>query len=156
MPDSLEQVQCIPCETAHRFHKDDINLPCFTVGYHAVELRPFLGSCAGDTLVCVHPGILPVRVALDQLAVMADLCGKGMKHQFRFHRDSCISSHFLLLRQVFNWCWYLPDFCHCIDLLTSINALKTLYIHSYLLHKCDKDRSVLLAHDCVYCIVFLL
>ena len=58
MPDCLEQVQCIPSETAHRFYKDDINLPGFTVGYHAVELRPVLGSCAGDAkIVGVRFGI---------------------------------------------------------------------------------------------------
>ena len=103
----LEKVDRIPGKPLDRFCEDDIDFTRFRIFQHPLEILPLLDASPGDAVVRIDAGVFPVRVLLDQAAVITDLRRKGMLHPLRFHEDAGISCDFLTLLDY----WYaLFDF----------------------------------------------
>ena len=78
---------------------DDVDLSGLAVIQQAFEFRPAVDGCSGDEVVGVDTGEFPLRVALDELVVVADLCGQGMHHPVAFHRYTSVGGDLLSGRQ---------------------------------------------------------
>jgi hypothetical protein len=93
----LEEVDRISGKPLDGFGEDDVDFARFRIFQHPLEILPLLDARPGDAVVRIDTGIFPVRVLLNQAAVIADLCRKGMLHPLRFHGDTGIGCNFLTL-----------------------------------------------------------
>ena len=75
----MQAVGCIASEAGHGFHEHALDLPGFAIPHEALELIALLGTCAGDALVGIDPGKLPIGLGCDLLCVFPHLCGKGVE-----------------------------------------------------------------------------
>ena len=75
MPYSLQKVNRIPRKTLYRLGEDDVDFPGIRILYHFPEFVPPGRTSTGDPVIRIYPGVFPIRVTLDQRAVIADLCG---------------------------------------------------------------------------------
>ena len=96
MPHRFQKIHRIPGKPRNALCQDDVYLACLAVGKHPFELIALYRVGTGNKIICIDPGILPVWVLLDQPAVVAHLCGKGVEHPFRLHGHSGISGHLFL------------------------------------------------------------
>ena len=97
MPDGTQKVYGVTGETLDGFGQDDIYLPGFGIFQHPPEFLSLLHTRPGYAVVGIDPGIFPVRVLLDEAAVITDLRRKGMVHPLRFHGNAGIGCDFLAL-----------------------------------------------------------
>ena len=99
VPDRFQQVHRVSGKPADGFGEDDVDLSRLAVIQQPFEFRPAVDGCTGDEVVGVDTGEFPLRVALDELVVVADLCGQGMHHPVAFHRYTSVGSDLLSGRQ---------------------------------------------------------
>ena len=94
--DIVEAVHRISRKAGYGFGDDVIDLSGQTVVDHFVELRPFVGSCAGLALVSEQACEAPVFTTGDHLGVYLLLVGIGDELFFAICRDSAVCRHSLL------------------------------------------------------------
>ena len=71
--DDVQQVHCVAGKPADRLGEHDVYAATFTIIEQALQFCAFCRPGAGNEAVGVNAHILPFRIALDQLTVVADL-----------------------------------------------------------------------------------
>ena len=115
MPDGTQKVYGVACEALDGLGQDDVYLPGFGIFQHPQEFLPLLHPRPRDAIVGIDPGVFPVRVLLDEAAVITDLRRKGMVHPLRFHGYAGIGCDFLSLLQIWYASFNLTDSPHRIS-----------------------------------------
>ena len=88
VPDCVQAVHRVPGKAADGLCQDNVDFPGIAICHEPVELVPVSRACSRYAFVGVDPRVLPFGICLYQLAVVADLRGKGMQEKLRFHRNA--------------------------------------------------------------------
>ena len=97
----MKAIHGISGKTADAFDEHQIDLPGVAVRNQPLELHLMCGTCACDTFICVHAGVFPCEIFLDETAVVTDLRRKSVVKCV--HRDTGVSSHTQLFLQGRVW-----------------------------------------------------
>ena len=114
MADGFQKVDRVPGESRYALGEDDVDLPGLAVVEHSLEFRTFRRAGSADALIGVDARVLPFRVLLDQLRVVAYLRGKGVVKPFGLHGHAGVCRHLFPRRKSLDLRLYLCDFRHGI------------------------------------------
>lgn len=101
LSNGMKAIYGISGKTADAFDKHHVDLPGVAVGDQSLELRPMRSTRACDTFICVHAGVFPCRILLDEITVVTDLRCKGVVK--RIHRDAGVCRNTQLFLQYRAW-----------------------------------------------------
>lgn len=79
LPYRFQQGDGVPSKPGYGLRDDHIDLPGPAVRQHSLEFLPAVLG-ARDGLIRINPGVLPARMALDEITVVAHLRRQGMAH----------------------------------------------------------------------------
>lgn len=92
-PHRFQQRHRIAGETAETFDDDHVDLAVSAVRQQPLEVLSLL-CCAGH-FIRVNASKNPIRIALNQIAEVADLCGERMQHRVLYAGNPRIGGHAL-------------------------------------------------------------
>ena len=122
MPDRLQQVYRIPRKAADGLGEDNLNAASLTLLQHPVKLHPLFRPSTGNRVIGKHASVFPLRVLLNQVAVIGNLGGKGVAESLCVPGHAGISRHPLSLQNRWLARFYFCYFHTCPPPLAGITT----------------------------------